>query len=388
VTKKKHGAARGRQPQRRQLRSVPPERQHHEDPQQLALLQSLRSGLRSGEPLELLTVVGGLLELTDPRNRDPLREDGQQVSREQLVESFVQTSFAETTAALAAIRALLPAEELDPRIEPELARRRQPVPDWLAGLADARAEPEVWFMTHVLGDGDDYVFGVTLPSGQSLSALVYIDHNLGSVVKDAFVVPRRLEELAAMMGETITDSDQSLTRFDPATARAIAEEAIGLGRHLITPLESETWPACRPVVEWLLRFLPAGGTVPERPEWGDAEIAELTEDFFKSPYGTEFDHQDERSLLESVIWFGTDYGPGDPLRWSPVSVEMLLADWFPRKIVAEPAFLAKLPDLLRAYIRYCHHRNGIRSTLTAETLASVDEWEPEYQRAIRSARRL
>ena len=103
--------------------------------------------------------------------------------------------------------------------------------------------------------------------------------------------------------------------------------------------------------------------------------------------GRRFDREDERSLLESVLWFGTGYATGDPLRWSPVTVEMLLADWFPRKVIAEPSYLAKLPDLLRAYIRYCHDRNGIRADLTAETLAAVDHYEPEYLQLIDSDRR-
>ncbi len=50
------------------------------------------------------------------------------------------------------------------------------------------------------------------------------------------------------------------------------------------------------------------------------------------------------------------------------------------------SYLAKLPDLLRAYIRYCHDRNGIRGDLTAETLAAVDQYEPEYLQLIDSDR--
>jgi hypothetical protein len=65
---------------------------------------------------------------------------------------------------------------------------------------------------------------------------------------------------------------------------------------------------------------------------------------------------------------------------------MLMTDWFPRKVIAEPAYLAKLPELVRAYIRYCHDRNGIRGDLTAETLAAVDQYEPEYLKLIRSDR--
>jgi len=195
-------------------------------------------------------------------------------------------------------------------------------------------------MTHVLGDGDDYVIGVTLPSGHALSVLVYVDHNLGTVVKDAFVIPEPLEDLAITMGTLIEDPDQVLTRTDPAGARAAVEAAIDSGAQLYPPLTSDSWPMCRPLVEWML---PTGGAPPDWREWTEQEQAEVAEAFFASPYGTPLDREDERGLLESVLWLGTSYAPGDPLRWSPVSVEMLLADRFPRKVIAEPAYLAKLP---------------------------------------------
>jgi len=350
------------------------------------LFQSLRRALRSDEPLDLLALVSGLLEVTDPRSRDPFVRDERRTGLAELVESFVGTSYAETTAALIAMRALVPDEVMVARIGRELATRRHPMPDWLSGLARARVEHDVWFLTHVLGDGDDYLFGVSLPSGHSLSALVYVDHNLGTVAKDAFVVPDPLEDLALKVGTTIDDPDQSLTRTDHATARAVVEAAIEHGSRLYPPPSSESWPMCRPLVEWMLRRLPSGGVAPERKEWSEEETAAIAADFFASPYGAPLDRDDERSLLESVLWFGTGYATGDPLRWSPVTVEMLLADWFPRKVVAEPAYLTKLPDLVRAYVRYCHDRKDIRATLTEETLAAVGDYEPEYQRVIRSAR--
>lgn len=350
------------------------------------MFQSLRRALRSGEPLDLLAVVSGFLEVTDPRSRDPFARDEQRATLADLVESFVGTPYAETTAALTALRALGTDEVLAARVGRELATRRHPMPDWLAGLDQARVEPDVWFMTHVLGDGDDYLIGVTLPSGQALSALVYVDHNLGTVIKDAFLVPEPLEDLAIKMGTLIEVPDQSLTRVDPATARAVIEAAIDHGSRLYPPLESDSWPMCRPLVEWMLRMLPTGGVAPEPKEWSEEERSAIADAFFASPYGAPLDREDERDLLESVLWFGTGYATGDPFRWSPVTVEMLLADWFPRKVIAESSYLAKLPDLLRAYIRYCHDRNGIRGDLTEETLAAVDHYEPEYLRLIDSDR--
>lgn len=350
------------------------------------LIRELRQALRSDSPLDLLATVSGLLEVTDARSVDPFREDDRHTTRAELLESFLGTSYAETTAALTVMQALLPDELAAARIRRELATRPQPLPGWLRGIDRATVEPDVWLMTHVLGDGDDYFFGVTLPSGRSVSALVYVDHNLGTVVKDAFVVAEPLETLLGTVRSAMDDPDQDLAATDPATARAVIEDAINVGLHMYPPLTSDSWPMCRPLIEWMVRLLPADGRLPERAEWSDEDVEALAADFFASPFGAPLDHPDERGLLDSVLWFGTSYGTGDPLRWSGVTVELLLADWFPRKVVADAGYLAKLPTLLRAYIRYCHHRLGIRAALTSETLAAVDHWEPEYQRVIRTKR--
>ena len=103
---------------------------------------------------------------------------------------------------------------------------------------------------------------------------------------------------------------------------------------MFPPLETETWPASRPLTEWLVRLLPEGGTGYVRPKWSEAGKNKLAKRFFGSEFGKPLDDDDHRDLLDQFLWFGTDYGPGDPLRWSPVAVEILLADWIPRKIVA------------------------------------------------------
>ena len=244
----------------------------------------------------------------------------------------------------------------------------------------------MWFLTHFLGDGDDYLIGVTLPSGHSLSALVYVDHNLGTVVKDAFVIPESLEDLAIKVGTTMTDPDQSLTRTDPAAARAQVESAIEHGARLYPPLESESWPACRPLVEWMVRMLPAGGAAPDRKEWTPEETDAVVTDFFGSPYGAPIDGPAERGLLDSVLWFSTSYADRRSVPLEFGDRRTPAGRLGPAQDHGRPAYLTKLPDLLRAYIRYCHDRQGIRADLTADTLAAVDLYEPEYQRAIRTDR--
>ena len=56
--------------------------------------------------------------------------------------------------------------------------------------------------------------------------MVYVDHNLGAVVKDAFVIPEPLADVAIKMAARASDPDQSLTLADPALARAVIEAAI------------------------------------------------------------------------------------------------------------------------------------------------------------------
>ena len=380
MSSKKHRP--GHQPQRRR----PTSPRTHDRAEDQPLFQALRRALRSDEPVDLLMTVAGIVEATDPRNRDPFSRQEPGMTLDDLVESFLGTPYAETTAALSVLRILVTDPNLAHRIGAELERRRHPMPAWLSGLDRVRVEPDVWFLTHVLGDGDDYLFGVVLESGHAVSALVYVDHNLGTVVKDAFLIGEPLEDVVLKLGTTIEQPEQSLTRTDPASARATVAEAIEHGARIYPPLTSDSWPMCRPVVEWLLRLLPDGGTAPERKEWTDREKAAIADAFFASPFGAPLDGEDQRDLLDSLLWFGTDYANGDPFRWSAVTVEMLLDDWFPRKIVDEAAYLAKLPELLRAFIRYAHDGVGIDPGLTEETLAAVDHYEPSYQRAIRSAR--
>lgn len=356
----------------------------------------MRLRLNTGEPLDLLAEVSSLLASVDPRQQSPLQQavaqrtaqDAQPrlPSLNELVRSFVDVDRLETTALLAGIAQLAGEELVRARAARELSARRHLLPVWLRTLERTEAYRCVE-MSDALGDGNDVIVGARLPEAHELSAVVYIDHNLGTVAKDAFVLPIPISELIATMREQ--DEDSADTRFeelDRADARTRISEAIDWGASTFPPFESDTWPAARPLVEWIARLLPEGGHGYERPKWSGRAQRQLTEAFFASEFGGALDDADHRGLFESLLWYGTDYGPGDPLRWSPTAVEILLLDWIPRKIVAPSRYLAKAPELLRAFIRYAHARQGIRPARTKETLAAVDLHEPEYQQLIRSPR--
>lgn len=357
------------------------------EPPELDLLRNIVRHLHSGEPLDLLADVSALLTLVDPREYGFGRQDGEPPwSRRELVEMFLGVDRIETSALLAVIAELAGDDELmTATIKRELALRGTRLPEWLARLGEAEvyAAQE---LVHVLRDGDNIHVGVRFVGGAEMTAVVYIDHNVGTLVKDAFVVPGSLDELEALMRSKIDDPDAEWRPLDLADARVRITDAIQRAAMTVPPFETETWPMCRPIVEWLARRMPPGGRGYERPEWTERDQQELADRFFASPFGAPLDDADHRRLLDSVLWFGTDYGPGDPMRWSAVAVELLLVDWIPRKLVDDADYLTQAPGLLRAFVRFCHAERGIRASLTDETLAAIDLYEPDYQRTIRSPR--
>ncbi len=351
-------------------------------------MDDLGRALTDDHPLSLLAQASTLLAVVDPRNRDPFERPGEGPPRldwDVFLATLFEVERRETTALLTAFAEMTPDELAAARIRRELATRDDLLPSWLVGLSDVEAYRAVE-MVHVLGDGDNVMLGVRFPAGHELTVVVYIDHNLGTVVKDAFVVPGSVAELIDFMREKSDDDPDTVwDDLDAADARARITEGIEAGAMTVPRFETDTWPACRPLVEWIARLLPSGGRGYVRPEWDDDAQAALKARFLASPFAAGLD-DDHVELLEQVLWFATGYGPGDPLRWSPVAVELLLVDWIPRKIVAGASYLSKAPDLLRAFIAFCHAERGIRPLLTEQTLAAVDHYEPEYQRTIRSPR--
>jgi hypothetical protein len=382
--RRRRSAMRGRRPAHRTTRG----RQHTSaEPD---LLADVRRTLTDRHPLSLLTLVSTLLCVTDTRRNHPFARpdapDLAALTREELVRTFLDVPAPETSALLAVVAEMAGDDDvLRARIRRELAARPKVEPAWLAQLSEMLTYRAVR-MSHVLGDGDNIMLGVRLPGGHELTCVIYIDHNLGTLVKDAFVVPASIANMVAEFRRVTEDPETRWDDISLADARAWVDAAIELAAITFPPLETETWPACRALVEWITRGLPEGGTGYQRPQWDSAALAQLAERFFGSPYGGRLDDPDHRGLVESLLWYGTDYGPGDPLRWSPVKVEILLDDWIPRKIVAPVEYLAKAPDLLRAFIRFTHAEVGLRSDLTDETLAAIDDWEPQYQQTIRSPR--
>lgn len=346
------------------------------------LMQLLKRALYADHPLELLVLVSGLMATTVPR--PSLRDEEPTVSLDHLVGTLEDVDLAPTTAALHVIAELTPDELMTARIRRTLRARQQPMPQWLRDLERTELVG-VHETSEELDDGRNVVVDVRLPDGSHAAAVIYIDHNIGIVVKDAFTVDVAFAELAPRFVEI--EPDIEIAEIDPALARAKIERAVSIGARTYPPIETETWPGQRALIDWMVRLLPGGVELPEWEPMSEEDEAALVDDFLGSSYGQQYGgSQAHLALLDSLLWFGTGYGTCDPLRWSPVNVEVLLVDWFPRKVVAPAEELALMPDLLRSFIRYSHAKRGINAVNRTATLASVDRWEPAYQALIRTDR--
>lgn len=365
-------------------------RSHRGRPAGPPFLADAREALAERSPLGLMTLASTLVQAMTPQAVDRFpgsagsfggsdRPDATAVFL-----SFTDPDWPPLNALALAASVLTADDELSRRlrllVDPDDV---EGAPAWLSDI-DRISVTGVWRQSHVLGDGDNILIGWAWPGGQEASAVVYVDHNVGSLVKDAFVVDEPLEDLVRSY-RGLADPDMSFEPIDPAEARARIAAAIAQADVTVPPFESDTWPLCRPLVQWVAGQLPGGGTVPEADEWSELARDGLVDHFLETPHGAieGLTPGQVRGLVDNLVWFSCDYGPGDPLRWSPVSVEIVLADWYPRKVFApNDDELRRLPDVLRGFVSFCHERTDVRAELTAETLGAVDEWTPAYLEAI------
>lgn len=350
-------------------------------------MQLLRRTLHANHPIEFLAMVSSLVEAVQPEREFP--RAGSETPRPtlaELVESFEGVDFAQTTAALIVISQLVDDEVMRARIMRQVAQRRQPMPAWLSGLDRARAVATIR-LGDPLDDADNYLIGVELADGTPLSTIIYVDRNLGTAVKDAFLMPTAVEPVVSRYTEFAAAEGMSPEPADPGLTRAVVDEAIKLSAMIFPPIETDTWPVCRPLVRWMLRMLPEGTECPQPHIWSEQEQSELAERFLASDPGQRHAGS-ERSLdlVDQIIWLGT-YDDGDPTRWSPVRVEILMLDRFPRKVMAPVADLAGLPDVLGDFVRFCHAERGIPERHTLATLAKIRACTPQFEQLIRDSHR-
>jgi hypothetical protein len=285
-----------------------------------------------------------------------------------------------TRKALAALRAIAAVSAADYATAARTAADRLAAtglrePSWGAALGHAQAAAAALMSEEAFDDGVSVMVEFTAPGVETHTIGIYIDHNMGGLVKDVFLAGP-LSEVRRQMGRKAPNQvGLAIRDLDLAEARARAEAAFDMLDHTWSPPVSEDVQPMRALIEARLRLLPEGFELPDDVAVTPEERDALFEGFLSSPEGRRWrGDEDAEDVARLAIDFGADYNHGGPLRWSPVVVEIFMTSWLARKVTREADFFTRVPDVLRAWVKYAGRRQAVPAAPLREAVAAVKEY--------------
>lgn len=294
-----------------------------------------------------------------------------------------------TREALATLRALAAVIAPDYTVVARTAADRLAAtglrePAWAADLGGAQPTAAALMHEEAFDDGLSVMVEFSAPNVETHTIGIYIDHNMGGLVKDVFLAGP-LSEVRTQMGRTAPNQvGLAIRDIDLAEARARAEAALYMLDHTWDPPVNEDVRPTRALIESRLRLLPDDLELPDdyveiTPEEREALLA----DFLSSPEGQRWrGDEDAEDIAHVAIDFGAGYNHGGPLRWSPVVVEIFMTSWLARKVTREPGFFERVPDVLSDWVKYAGRRRRVPAAPLREAVASVEEFGGEMLEVI------
>lgn len=321
-------------------------------------------------PLDLLEFVSMVIAETTPSPMIRLKRPELEVrSLDEIIFDQREVPGREVTAFLAIVAELVVDAELSAQCRRMVEARDDRLPAWISGLSRIHVYRTVR-LSHVLGDVSQVLIGARL-GGAEMTCVVDTYHNSDSCVTGATFVEETIEQVL----EQSLDRDIRVFEMALADARAWVQQAVS-GTHAARG--DGPWPACRPLVQWLIGHMPEGGTGYRPSDWESAARDALLDEFFASTHGAYFADSEYRDILEELI----ETGAGDPLRWSARRVRWALE--YPPSVgcYVSVECLLVVPDMLRAFIPFAHAKSRIREGLTTEALAVIDRMSLAYEQDV------
>jgi hypothetical protein len=263
----------------------------------------------------------------------------------------------------------------------ELAGRlsdRGQVAPWLADVGEAKIAGAAVMREEVFDDGFTMFLEADHSTGETHAVGVYIDNNLGVMAKDILLADS-IDRVAEVMHENPRqDGTLRLEQLDPAVAAAEIHCAMNLTEMTLDPPVGEDYAGLRALAMLRADEAPGGLLRPERDEMPAAECDALRDEFLSSPEGCGFAPDgDEAFAVSLAIDFCADYVDGRPLRWSPVVVELFMAAWVPRKVLADAELFESLPGALDAWVRFAGRKRGTPRWAIDATRETIPRWREE-----------
>jgi hypothetical protein len=253
--------------------------------------------------------------------------------------------------------------------------REEALPGWISQLGKAEITDAAVMHEDIFDDACTVFLEARHPNGETHAVGDLIDHNLGGIAKDILVADSidAVEEI--MREHPQPDGVLKLERVSPGVAAGLIHAALELTDMTWDPPVSEDYADLRSLA--LMRADETGGYVvpADRDEMSGEERDQLLDEFLGSPEGEGFAPDGEEAYAVSLaVNFCADYVDGRPLRWSPVVVELFMADWIPRRVIGDAELFACLPSALDAWVRFAGRKSNLPDWAIAATLEAIPVW--------------
>jgi hypothetical protein len=247
-----------------------------------------------------------------------------------------------------------------------VSRSTLPAPIWSRTIGRP-ALVDAWISTDELEDQSNLAAVFAYERQPPHVFVTMVDANFGGLIRKAFVGsnPDKVREWARVSGMSSGLSEQEL-------ADRLAQ-GISLCDSLDPPVDDEARPQCHCASPLAAAPAPRRVETPATSEEVRAQAGRAVRGFARGfrPRGRGEDPR--RELARWFIDFACDYGAGDPLRWSPIAIEILMADWLRKAILEGDAIV--VPDVLRTFVRFsARHKEGLREDVFIETAGGVDQF--------------
>lgn len=294
-----------------------------------------------------------------------------------------------TAKALATLRALSAVGVEAERLRAQAAAGRLAAagveePAWATAVGSARPVAAALQYEEAFDDGVSVMVEFDGCGGEPHTLGIYIDHNMGGLVKDVFLAGP-LGEVRARLSVRAPNGVQLEVRdLDLAEARARIVAALDVLDHTYDPPVDEDVSRLRALIDARADLLPGGFDLgDEYEEIPQAEREQMLEAFLASPHGQRWrGDEDAEDVVATAIDFGADYNHGGPLRWSPVVVEIFMTSWLARKVLRESTFFELVPEVLPDWVAYAAAQRGVEGEALSEATGAVAAYRDEMLDAI------
>ena len=249
------------------------------------------------------------------------------------------------------------------------------LPGWAAELGHAVITDAAVLREDIFDDDCTVFLEAHHPCGEVHAVGVLINNNLGGMAEDILLADSidRVKEI--IRDHPPPDGEVKLERISPGVAAGRIHAALELTDMTWDPPVSDDFADLRALA--LMRADEAPGYVVagELPELSRPERDRLCDEFLQSPEGNELAAESEEAYAVSLaIDFCADYVDGRPLRWSPVVVELFMADWIPRKVIGDRELFGALPGALDAWVRFAGRKSQLPEWAIAATREAIPAW--------------